>query len=207
MNIYRHAAVSFAVSAMLMVAFRRVQMSIACFVTGTLIDLDHVLDYYMGHELMEKFRYLSHPRRLLRFLAVDYGKHNPAYKPYKLLHSLELLILVPVFHAVGAWNALATGAVIGFMIHVSMDALPFGHIGLISLVYRIKNGFPQGGEVLKQRLSRAGRAIDRCQICGARGETVVHRDCLWYIGFTKRGLDKLTVMCSDCHDRMHDEGE
>ena len=95
MRVQKHTAVSFAVSALLLLVFRKVQMSIACFLTGVLIDFDHILDYYLNDELNEKIGYLVHPRKLIRFLSREYLEHKPVYKVYKPLHSIELL--VPAF--------------------------------------------------------------------------------------------------------------
>ena len=203
MNVYTHTTVSFAVSAILMVLFRKAQMSVACFLTGVLIDLDHIFDYYMNHELMDGLRLLRRPRELPEFLAAGYVNHKPDYKSYKSLHSMELLAVVPLLYMFGVWNAAATGILIGFMVHLALDALPLGYFGHLSLIYKARNGFPTGDGILKKRLSRIGRDIDRCQLCGAHGDVITHKDHLFYTGFTKKGLNKLMLLCSDCHDDIH----
>ena len=203
MNVYTHTTVSFAVSAILMVLFRKAQMSVACFLTGVLIDLDHIPDYYMNHDLMDRLRLLRRPRELPGFLANGYTDHKPDYKSYKPLHSVELLAVVPLLYMFGVWNAIATGIVIGFMVHLALDALPLGYFGQLSLIYKAKNGFPTGDSILKKRLSRIGRDIDRCQLCGAYGDVVTHNDHFFYTGFTKKGLNKIMLLCPDCHDDVH----
>lgn len=205
MNVYRHTAVSFAAGALLFIILRKLQMSVACFLSGVFIDLDHIFDYYMNHELRSKLGYLLAPRKLFKFLSSEYSKTESYYKVYKPLHSVELLILAPLLYVFGLWNNIATGVLVGFLIHIVMDILPLGHIGTVSMIYKISKGFPRGVDIVRQRLSRAGRDVDKCQLCGAHGETILHKRGCWYAGFTRRGLSKFMVLCSNCHDRMHNE--
>ena len=205
MNVYKHTAVSLAVSALLLITLKKIQMSIACFLTGILLDIDHIFDYYVNHELVDKLEYLRHPRKLLKFLSTYYSESKPSDKVYKPLHSVELLIPVSLLYTFGVWNEMATGMLIGFVIHLMMDVLPLGHMGVVSMIYKINRGFPRGVDIVKQRLSRIGRDMGKCQSCGARGETILHKHHYWYVGFTRRGLSKVMILCPDCHDRMHDE--
>lgn len=205
MDIYKHAAVSFTVSALLLIIFKKVQMSIACLLTGILIDLDHLFDYFVNRELRDKLGYLRHPRKLLKFLLIYYNKTKPAYKVYKPLHSVELLFPIALLYTFGVWSEIATGMLIGFVLHLIMDVLPLGHIGSISMIYKVNRGFPRGADIVKRRLSRIGRDVNECQFCGARGETLLHKHRGWYAGFTRRGLSKMMILCPDCHNRMHDE--
>ncbi len=203
MNIYKHTAVSFAVSALLQIVFNKIQMSIACFLTGILVDFDHILDYYINRELREKLRYLYQPRELLKFLSNGYYESKPADKVYKPLHSIELLIPASLLYISGMWNDIATGMLIGFIIHLIMDALPLGHIGAVSMIYKINNGFPRGGDIMKKRLSKIGKDVNKCESCGACGETILHKRHSWYPALTKKGLSKTMVLCKKCHDRIH----
>jgi len=205
MNIYKHTAASLAASTLLQLVFRKWQMSIACFLTGVFIDLDHIFDYYMNHELRENLRYLLHPRQFFVFLREGYDNAKPADKVYKVLHSVELLIPISVLYIFGIWNDIATGMLIGFVLHLVMDAIPLGHMGTISTIYKLKNGFPTGADIMKQRLSRIGVDLSKCQSCGAEGEIILHRNCKWYAGFTKKELKRTMVLCEKCHDRMHNK--
>ena len=58
---------------------------------------------------------------------------------------------------------------------------------------------------MKWRLTKAGRNVDKCQICGACSKTPHYKYDFWYIGFTRRRLDRVMILCSDCYDRMDDE--
>lgn len=205
MNVYTHTTVSFAVSAILMVLFRKAQMSTACFLTGILLDLDHIFDYCMNHALMDRLRLLRHPRELPGFLSNGYVDYKPDYKSYKILHSVELLAVAPLLYIFGVWNAIATGMVIGYMTHLALDALPLGYFAHLSLVYKARNGFPTGDGILKKRLSRIGRDISKCQLCGSYSYIGARRNHSFYTGFTKKGLNKLMLLCSDCYDDIHNE--
>jgi len=205
MNVYRHTAVSFAAGALLFIILKKIQMSMACFLSGVFIDLDHIFDYYMNHELRSKLGYLMAPRKLFKFLSSEYNKGESCHKVYKPLHSLELLIFALLLSVFRAWNDIATGVLAGFLIHIVMDFLPLGHVGAVSMIYKVNKGFPRGADIIGQRLSRTERELDKCQLCGARGETVFHKHRYWYIGLTRRGLSKVMVLCPDCHDRMHNE--
>jgi len=205
MNVYRHTAVSFAAGALLFIILKKFQMSIACFLSFIFMDLYHIFDYYMNHELRSKLGYLIAPRKLFKFLSDEYSKTESYRKVYKPLHSIELLIFVPFLSIFRVWNDIATGVLVGFLVHTVMDILPLGHIGVTSMIYKINKGFPRGADIVRQRLSRIGRDLDRCQLCGAKGETILHKRRYWYAGFTRRGLSKFMVLCSNCHDRIHDE--
>jgi len=202
MNVYKHTAVSFALSALLLITIKKVQMSAACFLTGILIDVDHIFDYHINHELRKRLRYLRHPLRLLRLLWKDRIKSDQTYKLVKALHSLELLVPALILYAFGVWNDIATGMLIGFVVHLVTDILPLGHIGPISIIYKAKNGFPRGVDMMKLRLSGIGKDVDKCQVCGVRGETIAHKHKFWYTGFTKRRLKRVMILCSDCYDRI-----
>lgn len=205
MNVYKHTAASLALSALLLVTFRKLQMSVACFLTGILIDTDHILDYVINHELRNKLSYLLHPLELLKLLWTNHIKPDPGYKLCKVFHSLELLLPALLLYSFGIWNDIATGVLIGFLVHLIMDILPLGHIGPISMIYKVKKGFPRGAEVMKWRLARIGRDVDNCQICGAGGNMIYRKYNFWYAGFTKRRLNRIIILCPDCYDRTNDE--
>ena len=164
MNVYKHVAVSFAAGALLFIILKKLQTSIVCFLAGIFIDLDHIFDYYMNHELRSKLRYLIAPRKLLKFLSNEYSKTESHNKVYKPLHSMEILIFMPFLFIFRVWNDIATGVLVGFLVHMAMDILPLGHIGVVSMIYKINKGFPRGADIVKQRLSRIGRDVDKCQL-------------------------------------------
>lgn len=123
MDVYKHSAVSFTASALLPIVFRDLRVSLSCFLTGVLIDLDHLLDYCVNHALVDSLGYLCHPKRLIKFLSSEYINYKPLCRVYKPLHSVELFIPVLLLYTLGIWNNYAGGALLGFTLHIIMDAL------------------------------------------------------------------------------------
>lgn len=201
MDIYKHTAVSLVVSVLIMAIFRKAQMAVACFLAGVLMDADRVLDYYVNYGRSDWSGSPSFLRKFLSSLWNFHREQKQFRKVYKILHSVELLILFLLIYIFGIRNAITAGVLIGFTLHLIMDLVAFGHIGAVSLIYKINKGFPSGSDIVKHRLSRMGRDIDKCQICGTHDETVLRILCHWYIGFTRRRLNKITVLCSQCDDR------
>jgi len=202
MTFNKHAAVSITAGAILLLIYKDIRVSISCLAIGVLLDLDHVLDYYANGELREISGYLFHPRKLVNLLKNGYERKS-AQKVYKLLHSIELAIPALILYLFGIWNQIVTGLFAGFILHIAMDFLPIGHIAAISMISKARRGFPTGGELLKQRLSKINIDIDKCQSCDAGGMMFIHKPHP-YAGFTKKGLSKLKILCSDCHEKAHD---
>ena len=169
------------------------------------MDADHIVDYYLNHELGQKIGYLIHPKKLRRFLSKGYLKRKPGYRVYKPLHSFELLVPAFILYAFGIWNDIATGVLIGFLLHLTMDTLPLGHLGAMSIIYRASKGFPPGAAILKQRLRRMGRDTSTCQLCGAKGNTKLYKHNWYYAGFTRKRLMKIEILCPQCYDRVTGE--
>lgn len=204
MDTYKHSAVSLTLSLILLVVFKKFQLSISCFLAGIFIDLDHLFDYTINHELREKITYLIHPKKLARFLSNYYEYGQSVDKLYKPFHSIEFILFVPILYILGLWGPIAIGITTGFLLHLIMDFIPLGHIGSISLIYKIANGFPKGSEIIKKSLIKHGIDVSRCQICGVKCETIIHKSRkTWYIGFTKKALSKIKILCEECHDKVH----
>ncbi len=195
MKIHKHAAVSTVISALVLVSFGRAEMSVASFLAGILTDLDHIFDYYMNHEI----RCLSRLLRRLPYLCEDGMSPCKVYKP---LHSIELLIAVLLPYTFITWNGVAAGILIGFSAHLIMDFLQLGHIGAISMIYKIAKGFPCGEDIVKQKLLRLGKDPKLCQRCGAYGETVISRPRPSHVGPAWGDMSRITVLCPICRDRM-----
>lgn len=194
MNIYKHAAVSTVISLIMLVYFRKVLMSASCFLSGILIDLDHIFDYYMN----SKPSHLAKPsRRSPESCKTDV----PSRKVYKPLHGVELLSLV-LFLYVFTQSEVVLGIFIGFAAHLLMDFLALGHPVAVSLVFKINQDFPCGVNILRRKLWKLGRDLDRCQRCGRGGEMALHKSGRSYIGPAWGGLSKIEILCSKCRDEV-----
>jgi hypothetical protein len=116
---------------------------------------------------------------------------------------VELLIPVPFLYIFGIWNDIATGMLIGFVLHLAMDFCVLGHPGSISLIYKAANGFPRGSDIVKRRLSKYGRNPDKCERCGALGDMIFHVNKHSFMGFRWKDLSKIDILCHECDDYMH----
>jgi hypothetical protein len=104
--------------------------AVACFISGTAIDLDHVLDYYLYSG-----RLSLNPSEISGFYQ-DFGK------VIVVLHSYELLVVGAVAAYMLEANLLFVGAATGFMGHMLMDTLAYEmKPQSYFLVYRVINGF------------------------------------------------------------------
>jgi len=149
--------------------------------------------------------YLRHPKKLARFLSSEYGKYKPLCKVYKPLHSIELLLPLLFLYIFGIRSDIAVGALLGFTLHLSMDAMSLGHFGSVSLIYKIKHKFPMGSDILRKRLSKIGRDVNRCQICGTCNDVKPRIYSGNYLIITKKSLREIMILCTDCHEMMADD--
>ena len=103
-----------------------------CFLSGIFIDLDHHLDYYLNKKELP----LNY-KKLLSFCEKE-----KAGKPYLILHSYELLLLLGFWiyylHLGPLWGGLA----VGITVHMIADQFcnPVRPLGYF-LIYRIRHGF------------------------------------------------------------------
>jgi hypothetical protein len=104
--------------------------AMACFISGTAIDLDHVLDYYL------------YSKRLTLNVAEISGFYGDFGKVIVVLHSYELLLIAGVVAYVSHTYLLFTGVAVGFMGHMLMDAFAYEMKPLSYFFsYRMLNGF------------------------------------------------------------------
>lgn len=100
---------------------------------AVLIDLDHLIDYYLIYKSDQKsvrdFFRVCHRHGLSRYVLA--------------LHSFDLLAAAAaVIYFTGFMNPLAAGLFVGFFIHLALDAL-FNNIGKYSYLffYRLSRNF------------------------------------------------------------------
>ncbi len=131
MKLRSHVIASTIFSILLFVVFKSWKVSLSSFLSGVLIDCDHVLDYYCGlkqrFRLKELFNACHYKELLLRIL---------------ILHSWELLFLLYIYVFFTGSNLWIVGIVIGFTQHVVLDQI-FNSPGRLTyfFLWRLKNGF------------------------------------------------------------------
>jgi hypothetical protein len=102
----------------------------ACFLAGVLIDVDHLFDFAMNHDL----------RRIRHFFRIMYASNLK--RVYVLLHSYELIALLWLAVLTGWGGACAIGLAVGLTQHLIFDQI-FNEVHGFTyfLTARIRCGF------------------------------------------------------------------
>ena len=130
----RHLATSAAVSGALYTLTGDTELSLASFVSGVLLDVDHIPDY------------LAQPRRsrsVSDFVQTCLGRQLD--RAYLVLHAWELLIGAALLTAFTGYGSIPLGLLAGFLHHMLLDHIgnrvhPFGY----SLLWRASKRFDYG---------------------------------------------------------------
>ena len=80
------------------------------FISGILIDIDHILDYFMEHRIniqIKQFFDVFHNYKMSR--------------AWLIFHSWELLFLLGISAFIVRWNPWIVGTVVGFTQHIVLD--------------------------------------------------------------------------------------
>ena len=126
-----HLGVSLVVSGSLYVYCKSWELAVISLVSGTLVDLDHLVDYHIEHGAA------FHTGRFL-----DSFSRGTYKKIYILLHGWEWLLLWAVIAWMTEWNLWIAGFLIGHAHHIVLDQLSNGaHTWGYSLLWRRSVGF------------------------------------------------------------------
>lgn len=107
-----HVIVSTSLSLTLWLFLRSWPLAVASWITGVLIDLDHVLEY------------LIQRGRLRRLQDLFHASYNRVYtKAYLILHAWELVALWAGLGVATGWNRWVVGGAIGFVQHLALDQI------------------------------------------------------------------------------------
>lgn len=108
--------------------------TVVCFLSGILIDLDHVLDYWIFKRKIS-----------LSFKELDnFCTEDKSGKIFLILHSYELMFILWIVSAYFKWPTEWLGALYGMSVHLLCDQIgnpvyPPAYF----LFYRWKIGFPK----------------------------------------------------------------
>ncbi|MDD5135784.1 MAG: hypothetical protein PHX20_04960 [Candidatus Omnitrophica bacterium] len=129
-----HVVASGIISALFLAYFRSVGYAAICFLSGVLIDGDHIIDYYLNRGLT------------LNILKIyKCCLTNSLKKIYVILHSYELVLFlwaaIYIFGLSKFWQAIA----VGMTQHILLDQIanPVTAFAYF-FVYRAANGFDAG---------------------------------------------------------------
>jgi hypothetical protein len=131
MKLHYHTAWSALISGILFMIFKSWGITLASFITGIFIDLDHFIDYA---------REYGSPFKIKNFFHIC---HSCQFNKIILLwHGWEWIILIAIIAWLTDWNPWVTGALIGFTHHMLLDALfNSSNLWSYSLIWRWKNNF------------------------------------------------------------------
>lgn len=126
-----HIAASTIISGALYLIFRLWELSLACFITGFIIDIDHVFDYILENSSDFKIN-----------IFFDFFYHEKHQKIILLFHGWEWLLICYIFAELTNYNILVTGILIGYGQHLIFDYIySKAPLKSYSLIWRWKNNF------------------------------------------------------------------
>ena len=122
--------VSASVSFFVYLYFKSVSCAMISFLSGILIDIDHIFDFLLNHSIKEYRTFFK------KCYELDFKKL------VLLLHSYELTIILWLYVALASYNKYWLCFAIGFTQHMLLDVL-FNPLGLkgYSMIFRIFNKF------------------------------------------------------------------
>jgi CDP-diglyceride synthetase len=131
MKLEHHIAISTIISGILFALFKSWGLSIASFITGVFIDIDHLIDYFKEHG------YHIHLREILDFFYKE--KHQ---KITLFFHGWEWLLCLGITVVLTDYNPWVTGVLIGYEHHIVGDYLySRANFRTYSLLWRWQNNF------------------------------------------------------------------
>lgn len=140
MKVQHHIAVSVLISGTLFILFRSWGLSCASLVSGVLIDLDHVIDYWIMRGMRFDVQQIA--------AYFDESNFRNRTKIYFFFHSWEFLTAALATAFMTEWDPWATGLLVGYCHHMVLDEIRNNttyrlrpYVLGYSLIWRWKNGF------------------------------------------------------------------
>lgn len=154
MKLIHHIAISIGVSALVWAIFRSSTAALACFLTGVFLDIDHLIDYTLNYGLRFRVKHF--------FKAFEYETFENIFV---FLHSWEFIVIYLALLWLVDWKPVATGAVIGILVHLLLDHLfndhsKFAYFLSYRLFHRFSGKHFYGADEYHKRLKRQ-RTINR----------------------------------------------
>lgn len=145
MTLSRHIALSTVVSGILYALFKSWGLTIASFLSGIFIDLDHYIDYLIEY---------GSPFNIRKFFFTINEEHIK--KLYMVFHGWEWSIVLFAIGWLSGWNHWVIGILIGYGHHMISDAIFNTNwpVKGYSFFWRLKRGFASGS--VRPRKSEMG---------------------------------------------------
>lgn len=153
MRVSMHVAASAVLGGGLFLYTRSAVAGLACFFSGFLVDVDHLLDYWVNHGLRFNVGHFFYVFR-----------KEPLKKILVLFHAWEWVLILLAAVLLTKGNMLFTGLFVGIGSHMFFDQVVNKHSAFAYfLIFRIRSGFEGAkfhgpGEYARRC---AGKAVDR----------------------------------------------
>lgn len=146
MKMHQHAAISIGVSGVFWLATQSVSGTLACFLAGILIDLDHIIDYLFNYGLPFK------PKRFFRVFEFEVADNI-----FVFLHSWEMMLLGLAILWVMDGKPVLLGLFVGGLSHLALDHFfnhhsPWAYFFAYRLRHRFSGKHYYGAREYRQRL-------------------------------------------------------
>ena len=112
MKLKQHITISLFFSAFLYTISNSWIIFSSSLISGVLIDIDHILDYFMAYGINI---------RIKQFFEVCHNLKIPRVR--LIFHSWELLFLLSICAFVMRWNPWIIGTIVGFTQHIVLDQI------------------------------------------------------------------------------------
>jgi len=110
MKLKQHITISLFFSAFLYTISNSWIIFSSSLISGVLIDIDHILDYFMAYGINI---------RIKQFFEVCHNLKIPRMR--LIFHSWELLFLLSICVFLVGWNPWIVGTIVGFTQHIVLD--------------------------------------------------------------------------------------
>ncbi len=146
MKLEQHIAISSAVSTIFLMITDSIEGTIACFLVGIFIDLDHIFDYLFNHGAKINMKHFFNTFKLE---ALD--------NIFVFLHSWEIMAMCLIAAWLTDWKPVLLGIFVGGSIHLFLDHLfnghsPFAYWLLYRARYRFAGKYFYGPKEYRDRL-------------------------------------------------------
>ena len=126
-----HVASSALIAGVLYLFFKSWSMALSCFISGILIDIDHIYDYLREYGM---------PFMVKKFFTEVYSDNIPRLT--LIFHSWELVLLIGIIAWVYSGNPWFIGIFVGLGQHIVLDKLNNGErLRSYSFIWRWKKQF------------------------------------------------------------------
>ena len=131
MKLKQHITISLFFSAFLYTISNSWIIFSSSLISGVLIDIDHILDYFMAYGINI---------RIKQFFEVCHNLKIPRMR--LIFHSWELLFLLSICVFLVGWNPWIVGTIVGFTQHIVLDqAFNKPNKWTYFFFWRLKKGF------------------------------------------------------------------